>query len=287
MAPTTTRPSNQPRTKTGPRKRALEDVRRTTTATIGTGLNATPTASGREWPIASPMRSPLQEPAALRPSRPRCHGRRPRRAWWRRRRARDRPSRTGGPLPHRLRLPTSSPLPERSRLCASGTGSARRAWKQAQLAAQPQVVADRPVLDGLPVLEADDMDLAEGDRLVGGGEPHELAGVASVEGAVHDHGVTFGDDLVDLKAPFRESLLDPPHGLDHAVQPRRRAGRGSMVDHLGVHHRPQTGGVAVGDDLLQGPPCDGLQVLGHDRLLPRRVRVTAAPALGSTSASLS
>src|SRR5829696_782920 len=58
MAPTTTRPSNQPRTNTGPRERALEDVRRTTTAMIGTGLNATPIASGREWPIASPMRSP-------------------------------------------------------------------------------------------------------------------------------------------------------------------------------------------------------------------------------------
>src|SRR5215212_8985883 len=260
MAPTTTRPSNQPRTKTGPRERALEDVRRTTTAMIGTGLNATPTASGREWPIASPMRSPLQEPAALRPSRPRCHGRRPRRAWWRRRRAGDRPSRTD---------------------------SARRAWKYAQLAAQPQVVADRPVLDGLPVLEADNVDLAVGDRLVGGGQPHELPGVASVEGAMDDHGVTVGDDLVDLKAPLGESLLDPPHGLDHAVQPRRRAGRGFMVDHLGVQHRPQAGGVAVGDDLLQGPPCNGPQVLGHDRLLPRRVRVTATPALlGSASASL-
>src|ERR671910_2327692 len=58
MAPTTTRPSNQPRTNTGPRERALEDVRRTTTAMIGIGLNATPIASGREWPIASPMRSP-------------------------------------------------------------------------------------------------------------------------------------------------------------------------------------------------------------------------------------
>src|SRR5215218_2968525 len=91
------------------------------------------------------------------------------------------PSRTDGPLPHRMRLPTSSPLPERSRLCASRTASARRAWKYAQLAAQPQVVADRPVLDGLPVLEADNVDLAVGDRLVGGGEPHELAGVASVE----------------------------------------------------------------------------------------------------------
>src|SRR5215213_9544711 len=58
MAPTTTRPSNQPRTNTGPRKRALEEVSRTTTAMIGMGLNATPIASAREWPIASPMRSP-------------------------------------------------------------------------------------------------------------------------------------------------------------------------------------------------------------------------------------
>src|SRR5215216_3983150 len=58
MAPTTTRPSNQPKTNTGPRKRALEEVSRTTTAMIGMGLNATPIASAREWPIASPMRSP-------------------------------------------------------------------------------------------------------------------------------------------------------------------------------------------------------------------------------------
>src|SRR5215207_7737702 len=118
------------------------------------------------------------------------------------------------PLPHRMPLPTSSPLPERSRLCAAGTGSARRAWKHAQLATQPQVIADRPVLDGLTVLEADNVDLTESDRLVGGGQPHKLPGVPSMEGAVDDHGVTVGDDLVDLKAPFGESLLDPPHGLD-------------------------------------------------------------------------
>src|SRR5215217_5624161 len=61
---------------------------------------------------------------------------------------------TGGPLPPRIRLPTSSPLPERSRLWAPGSGSARLAWDRAELAAQPQVVADRPVLDGLTVLEA-------------------------------------------------------------------------------------------------------------------------------------
>jgi hypothetical protein len=52
-----------------------------------------------------------------------------------------------------------------------------------------------------------------------------------------------------------------------------------MVDDLGVHHRPPAGHVAVGEDLLYGPPCDGLEVLGYDRLLPRRVQATAAPAV--------
>jgi hypothetical protein len=45
------------------------------------------------------------------------------------------------------------------------------AWKHAELAPKTQVVADRPVLAGLAVLEADDVDPAEGDGLVGGARP--------------------------------------------------------------------------------------------------------------------
>src|SRR5215207_4357961 len=213
-------------------------------------------------------------------------GHRPRSAW-RRRRARKRPSRNWRPVDTSDTSPNARSLPHRSRLWAPGSGSARLAWDRAELAPQPQVVADRPVLDGLAVLETEDVDLTEGDRLVGRGQPPELPGVAAMKGAVDDHGVAFGDDLVDLKAPLREPPVEPAHALDQAVQPRRRAGRGSMVDHLGVHHRPQAGGVTVGDDLLQGPPRDGFEVLGHDRLLPRRVQVTAAPALPrSANASL-
>jgi hypothetical protein len=60
------------------------------------------------------------------------------------------------------------------------------------------------VLDHLAVLEAEDVDVAEGHRLIGGGQPPKLPGVAAVEGAVDHHGVAFGDDLVDLKAPLGE-----------------------------------------------------------------------------------
>ena len=56
IPPTTPTPRIQPSTKAGPltRARALTSIR--TTATIGIGLNATTTASGRICPIASPMR---------------------------------------------------------------------------------------------------------------------------------------------------------------------------------------------------------------------------------------
>src|ERR671910_785545 len=114
--------------------------------------------------------------------------------------------------PHRLRAP----------------GSATGAWDNAELASETQIIADRLVLDDLAVLEPDDVDLAGGDGLVGGAAPHELAGVPCVEGAVDDDGVALGDGLVDLEAWLGESPLQHPQGLDHALPPRRRAGRGVM-----------------------------------------------------------
>src|SRR5215213_9987630 len=62
-APTTPRPSSQPRTNAGPLDRARGVVNMSTTAMIGTGLSATPIASGRECPIASAM-GPLFQPLA-------------------------------------------------------------------------------------------------------------------------------------------------------------------------------------------------------------------------------
>ena len=71
-------------------------------------------------------------------------------------------------------------------LDVGGDGSAGLAGDRAELAHEAQVVADGPVLDGIAVLEADDVDLAEGEGLVGGGQAHEFAGVAAGEGAVND-----------------------------------------------------------------------------------------------------
>jgi hypothetical protein len=85
------------------------------------------------------------------------------------------------------------------------------------------------VLDDLAVLEADDVDLPEGDRLVGGSPPQELPGMPSMEAAVDDHGVAFADDLVDLKAPIGEPLLDPQHGLDMPSSPGGAPSGGSWL----------------------------------------------------------
>jgi hypothetical protein len=55
MAPTTPRPTSQPSTNASPLARARGVVSISTTAMIGTGLNATPIASGNDCPIASPI----------------------------------------------------------------------------------------------------------------------------------------------------------------------------------------------------------------------------------------
>jgi hypothetical protein len=54
-APTIARPTTQPTRKAGPfvRARGVTSIR--ITAMIGTGLIATPIASGSTWPIASPI----------------------------------------------------------------------------------------------------------------------------------------------------------------------------------------------------------------------------------------
>src|SRR5580692_1556671 len=58
MAPTMPRPISQPRTKTGPLTLALRLVSMSTTAMIGIGLSAIPTASGSDPPMALPITPP-------------------------------------------------------------------------------------------------------------------------------------------------------------------------------------------------------------------------------------
>jgi hypothetical protein len=48
-----------------------------------------------------------------------------------------------------------------------------------------------------------------------------------------------------------------------------------MVDTVRMDQRPKAIDIALGEDLLKGSPCDGLEIFGHDRLPPRRVRITA------------
>src|SRR4051794_8869242 len=60
IAPTTPRPSSQPSTNMGPLTLARRLVSMSTTAMIGIGLSAIPTASGRDPPMASPMTPPLR-----------------------------------------------------------------------------------------------------------------------------------------------------------------------------------------------------------------------------------
>src|SRR4030095_4884472 len=57
------------------------------------------------------------------------------------------------PMPPRMGQLLGSWQPHRSRLCATGNGSATPAWDNAELAPEAQVVADRSVFDDLAVLE--------------------------------------------------------------------------------------------------------------------------------------
>src|SRR3954454_6556548 len=58
MAPMTPRPTSQPTTNAGPLTLALRLVSMSTTAMIGIGLRAIPTASGSDPPMASPITPP-------------------------------------------------------------------------------------------------------------------------------------------------------------------------------------------------------------------------------------
>src|SRR5271165_7339135 len=58
IAPTMPRPISQPRTKAGPLTLALRLVSMSTTAMIGIGLSAIPTASGSDPPMALPITPP-------------------------------------------------------------------------------------------------------------------------------------------------------------------------------------------------------------------------------------
>src|SRR5271166_883806 len=58
MAPTMLRPSSQPRMNAGPLTLALRLVSMSTTAMIGIGLSAIPTASGSDPPMALPIAPP-------------------------------------------------------------------------------------------------------------------------------------------------------------------------------------------------------------------------------------
>src|SRR3984885_11950382 len=62
IAPTTASPASQPRTNSGPLTRARRVVSISTTAMIGTGLSATPTARASEPPIACPIEAGLPGP---------------------------------------------------------------------------------------------------------------------------------------------------------------------------------------------------------------------------------
>src|SRR5580704_7833770 len=64
MAPTMPRPSSQPATKAGPLTLARWLVSMSTTAMIGIGLSAMPTANGSDPPMALPIVPPLRCPAA-------------------------------------------------------------------------------------------------------------------------------------------------------------------------------------------------------------------------------
>jgi hypothetical protein len=58
ITPTMPKPSSQPTMKTGPLTRALRLVSMNTTAMIGIGLSAIPTASGSDPPMALPIAPP-------------------------------------------------------------------------------------------------------------------------------------------------------------------------------------------------------------------------------------
>src|SRR5215211_2622266 len=77
-------------------------------------------------------------------------------------------------------------------------------WQHAQLPHERHLVTDRPVLDGLAVFEAQDVDIVHGDLTVRRRNSHQITCVSTKQGAVDNHKITFADHLMDIPALIAE-----------------------------------------------------------------------------------
>jgi DNA-binding CsgD family transcriptional regulator len=136
-------------------------------------------------------------------------------------------------------------------------------WYEAELLENCELVQAAPPLDDAAVLDTEDVDAVQRERLAGAWYSHELAAVCSAGGEHLGNEVVFGDELFDVAVPVGQRLPVHARREPHAFRPVRRVGeRGVMVDEVAIEIALDGLEVALGEQVLD-ERLDELLVLGE------------------------
>ena len=137
------------------------------------------------------------------------------------------------------------------------------------LAQKAEIIADAPVLDPLPMLQANDVQLRLADVLAGGRDAHVRTQMGAVVRDAGRDAVAGGEDVLDVVAVVGERREQhPDDGLD-AVGPVLHAWRRSVVLEVGRDEGVGELQVLPIEDIGVHAANDGdVVVLGHAALLP-------------------
>src|SRR6266568_3598687 len=137
-----------------------------------------------------------------------------------------------------------------------GLGPGAASAGEAELAQHSDVVAAGPVLGDPAVLDAEDVDLLDGEAAPGGRPAQELARLGAPHGAAHHDAGAVAEGVIDVVGPVREGAAQPAH------HPPDGLGSGSGV--TPVHGRPA---VAALIDAVRGDQLAGeLEAAGPEQL---------------------
>ena len=133
----------------------------------------------------------------------------------------------------------------------------------AELLKDCELVQPAPPLDDPAVLDAKDVDAAQGEALASAGNAHQLTTVGAAGGEDLDNKIVFGDEVLDLAVPVRQRLPIDAGRESHTFGPVRRTREGRIVvDEVRGEVAVDRLEVALGEQVLD--EClDELLVLGE------------------------
>jgi hypothetical protein len=152
---------------------------------------------------------------------------------------------------------------------SAGSQSACSGWywssrQDAKLSHQGHVVANSPSLDGLPVLEAQNLNVVHSDLPIRGRDAHQVTSVPTVKCAIDDNGFALANDLVDFPTLVAEYPSEPPHRLLGSDKTLRLVWAGGVIDPVFRDYLRETVDVATWKNLLPDSACLCLEFPGHD-----------------------